>query len=59
MNGGIVGASKGDVMSHSVNEQRSGMLPCIALRLLTSEDGTHSGSRNVFGKFILHTVQKP
>ena len=24
---------------------------------MTIEDGTHSGSRNVVGKFTLHTVQ--
>jgi hypothetical protein len=29
------------------------------LRSMTIEDGTHSGSRNVVGKLILHTVQKP
>jgi hypothetical protein len=27
--------------------------------LMTSEDGTHSGSHNVVGKFTSHTVQKP
>jgi hypothetical protein len=26
---------------------------------MTIEDGTHSCSRNVIGKLILHTVQKP
>jgi hypothetical protein len=26
---------------------------------MTIEDGTHSGSRNVVGKFTLHTVQNP
>jgi hypothetical protein len=26
---------------------------------MTIEDVTHSGSRNVVGKFILHTVQNP
>ena len=26
---------------------------------MTIEDGTHSGSRNVVGKFILYTVQNP
>jgi hypothetical protein len=26
---------------------------------MTIENGTHSGSRKVVGKFILHTVQKP
>jgi hypothetical protein len=25
--------------------------------MMTIEDGTHSGSRNVVGKLILHTVQ--
>ena len=27
--------------------------------LMASEDGAHSGSLNVVGKFISHTVQKP
>jgi hypothetical protein len=27
--------------------------------LMTSEDGTYSGSRNVVGKFASHTVQNP
>jgi hypothetical protein len=26
---------------------------------VTIEDETHSGSRNVVGKFILHTLQNP
>jgi hypothetical protein len=26
---------------------------------MTSQDGTHSGFRNVVGKFTSHTVQKP
>ena len=26
---------------------------------MTTEDGTHSGSRNVVGKFTLHTVGNP
>jgi hypothetical protein len=30
-----------------------------ALQLMTIEEGTHNGSRNVVGKFILHTVQNP
>jgi hypothetical protein len=29
------------------------------LLLMTIEDGTHSGTRNLVGIFILHTVQNP
>jgi hypothetical protein len=28
-------------------------------KLITIEEGTHNGSRNVVGKFTLHTVQNP
>ena len=31
----------------------------LEIYLMTIEDGTHSGSQNVVGKFILHTVQNP
>jgi hypothetical protein len=30
-----------------------------SLWLMTSEDGIHSSSRNVVGKFTSHTVQNP
>jgi hypothetical protein len=36
------------------------LLRCsFTLWLMTSQNGTHSGSRNVVGKFTLHTVQNP
>ena len=42
-----------------VSETAVGPIFTFAFLLITSEDGPHSGFRNIVGKFTSHIVQKP
>jgi hypothetical protein len=48
-----------DVSETAVGPIFSGRELEFSLLLMISEDGTHSGFRNVVGKLMSHTVQKP
>ena len=43
----------------AAQHQSSWLITNWKRQLMTSKDGTHSGFRNVVGKFVSHTVQKP